>query len=84
MAALQNLTKDDSVDAGDRQKLTKMLIKAVERQEGQARSEAERKKQSAGASPPVVISAPITKVDANQQTKHYVDSGPVRRPQNVG
>ena len=84
MAALQNLTKDDSVDAGDRQKLTKMLIKSVERQEGKAMSEAERKKQSAGASPPVVISAPITKVDANQQTKHYVDSGPVRRPQNVG
>ena len=23
-------------------------------------------------------------IDANQQTKHYVDSGPVRRPQSVG
>jgi hypothetical protein len=79
MAALQNLTGDESIDAKDRAKLTKLLLREVENNSGKKLSEAELKKQTSGSVAPVVISAPITKVDASSPTANYIDSGPKRR-----
>ena len=57
----------------------KRFVKKVENNTGRAMSEAELKKQSTGSVAPVVISAPITKVDASSPTANYIDSGPKRR-----
>jgi len=84
MAALQNLTGDESIDAKDRAKLTKLLLREVENNSGKKLSEAELKKQTSGSVAPVVISAPITKVDAGSAVTHHIEGGRKRNPLKVG
>jgi len=62
----------------------KRFVKKVENNTGRAMSEAELKKQSTGSVAPVVISAPITKVDAGSAVTHHIEGGRKRNPLKVG